>query len=138
MDLLCDGNLKSLFLHQVTYLFLRPCCRYSVCLCLCLSVSLSLSLSVYQSGFPYVAVFLRKDPEWDEDEAGDGSEEGATAAGTASTASTADDSSNDTVAMNGDAVEGAVQQTYPEVITSLDEIHEVGTLAQVGTKHLDL
>lgn len=70
-------------------------------------------------------MFLRKEPDWSQTE----SEEGAGEGGEGSYEST------DGVAENPDGIiegsaENAVQQTFPEVITSLDEIHEVGTLAQ--------
>ena len=79
-----------------------------------------------QSGFPYVAVFLRKEPDWNQTAGTDG--DGATEAG--------EGAAGAAVVENEDGViegsnENAVQQTFPEVITSLDEIHEVGTLAQV-------
>lgn len=78
-----------------------------------------------QSGFPYVAVFLRKEPEWNQ------------AAGGSDDAAAAGEAGGGPVVENKDGViegsaENAVQQTFPEVITSLDEIHEVGTLAQVS------
>lgn len=79
-----------------------------------------------QSGFPYVAVFLRKEPEWNQAAAASDGAAGATgeAGGGAPAAK------NKEGVTEGSA-ENAVQQTFPEVITSLDEIHEVGTLAQV-------
>lgn len=59
-----------------------------------------------QGGRPYVAVFLRKERDWaaeGETEGGDGAE----------------------------ARQETMQLAFPEVITSLDEIYHVGTLAQV-------
>lgn len=80
---------------------------------------------VVQSGFPYVAVFLRKEPEWST-----GGGDGGGGGGASSTANDGGGIENAEGIIEGVA-EGAVQQTYPEVITSLDEVHEVGTLAQV-------
>lgn len=80
-----------------------------------------------QSGFPYVAVFLRKEPEWNQ--AADGT--AAEAAGAAGKGGESPVVENKDGVIEGSA-ENAVQQTFPEVITSIDEIHEVGTLAQVS------
>eukprot|EP00903_Cladosiphon_okamuranus_P015213 g14061.t1 len=80
-----------------------------------------------RSGFPYVAVFLRKEPEWNQTAgASDGT---AAAAGEAGEAPP--EGANEEGVVEGSG-ENAVQQTFPEVISSLDEIHEVGTLAQVA------
>lgn len=94
---------------------------------------MNLSWGTAQSGSPYVAVFLRKEPEWNQAAGSDGEAVAAPGAG-GGEATTPDDAS--AAGENKDGVidgttENAVQQTYPEVITSLDEIHEVGTLAQV-------
>eukprot|EP00752_Nemacystus_decipiens_P005164 g4687.t1 len=78
-----------------------------------------------RSGLPYVAVFLRKEPEWNQ-AAGGSDAEGAEGEGGGAPAV-----ENKEGVVEGSA-ENAVQQTFPEVITSLDEIHEVGTLAQVA------
>lgn len=83
-----------------------------------------------QGRFPYVAVFLRKDAEGF-GEPGTAGEEGENRGGADSDAIGRDD-----VTPNKDGViEGsppnALQQTFPEVISNLDEIHHVGTLAQV-------
>lgn len=88
-----------------------------------------------QSGSPYVAVFLRKEPGWNQAAGSDGEEAAAGEGGGGGAAATPGD--NISNGENKDGViegtpENAVQQTYPEVITSLDEIHEVGTLAQVS------
>lgn len=72
-----------------------------------------------------MAVFLRKEPEWNQ-----GGSEGGSGGGGGSGAQTDGAVENAEGVIEGGA-ENAVQQTYPEVITSLDEIHEVGTLAQV-------
>lgn len=74
-----------------------------------------------------MAVFLRKEPEWNQGGSGGGSGGGGDGGSDAQT---------DGAAENAEGViergaESAVQHTYPEVIASLDEIHEVGTLAQV-------
>lgn len=82
-----------------------------------------------QNGFPYVAVFLRKEPEWSTG-GGDGGGGGGGGGEASSTANGEGGIENAEGVIEGVA-EGAVQQTYPEVITSLDEVHEVGTLAQV-------
>ena len=70
-----------------------------------------------------MAVFLRKEPEWNQAAGGPD----AAAAGEGGGAPAVE---NKEGVIEGSA-ENAVQQTFPEVITSLDEIHEVGTLAQV-------
>lgn len=77
-----------------------------------------------------MAVFLRKEPEWNQPAGGPDSAAGAEAvAGEAGGGPAAENKGG---VMEGSAAENAVQQTFPEVITSLDEIHEVGTLAQVS------
>ncbi|CAN0415266.1 unnamed protein product, partial [Ectocarpus sp. 8 AP-2014] len=84
-----------------------------------------------RSGFPYVAVFLRKEPEWNQGAEADSEASGETAAaGPPDDASTAVGDNKDGVVEG--AAENAVQQTFPEVITSIDEIHGVGTLAQAS------
>lgn len=80
-----------------------------------------------------MAVFLRKEPGWNQAPGSDGEESAAGEGGGAAATAPGENISN---GENKDGVvegtpENAVQQTYPEVITSLDEIHEVGTLAQV-------
>lgn len=81
-----------------------------------------------------MAVFLRKEPEWNqgESEGGRGGDDGSggNSAGGADGAQT-DGAVDNSEGVTEGGVENSVQQTYPEVITSLDEIHEVGTLAQV-------
>ena len=77
---------------------------------------------------------MRKEPEWNQGgseggSSGDGSGGGGGGGG-------GNGAQTDGAAENAEGVieggaENAVQQTYPEVITSVDEIHEVGTLAQV-------
>ncbi|CAB1117057.1 unnamed protein product [Ectocarpus sp. CCAP 1310/34] len=84
-----------------------------------------------RSGFPYVAVFLRKESEWNQGAEADSEASGETAAaGPPEDASTAAGDNKDDVVEG--AAENAVQQTFPEVITSIDEIHAVGTLAQAN------
>lgn len=90
-------------------------------------------LAAAQSGFPYVAVFLRKEPEWNQGAEADGEASGeaaAAATGPSGDASTTLEDNKDGVVEG--AAENAVQQTFPEVITSIDEIHGVGTLAQAS------
>lgn len=83
-----------------------------------------------QSGFPYVAVFLRKDPEWNQ---AAGESDGTTAAAAAGKGGGAPAAEEGREGVDeGPTAEKAVQQSFPEVITSLDEVHEVGTLAQVS------
>lgn len=87
-----------------------------------------------QGRFPYVAVFLRKDAEGF-GESGTEGEEGKISGG-AEVGADSDAGGRDDVTPNKDGViEGsppnALQQTFPEVISNLDEIHHVGTLAQV-------
>lgn len=77
-----------------------------------------------------MAVFLRREPEWNQD--GPGGRSGGEKNGASSTGGTEGGTlENAEGVIEGVSPEHAVQQTYPEVITSLDEIHEVGTLAQV-------
>ncbi|CAM9800412.1 unnamed protein product [Laminaria digitata] len=88
-----------------------------------------------QGGFPYVAVFLRKEPEWNQGRSEGGS--GGGSGGSGGGGGGGNGAQTDGAVENAEGVieggvENAVQQTYPEVITSLDEIHEVGTLAQVA------
>lgn len=66
-----------------------------------------------QGGRPYVAVFLRKERDW--------AAEGETQGG--------DDA---------EARQETMQLAFPEVITSLDDIYHVGTLAQVRLDSLVL
>ncbi|CAN0180341.1 unnamed protein product [Ascophyllum nodosum] len=84
-----------------------------------------------QGRFPYVAVFLRKDPNVGGSRAEEESGRGAGAD------STINNTGKDDVTPNADGViegspQNALQQSFPEVISSLDEIHGVGTLAQVA------
>lgn len=102
-------------------------CSHPPLLCVSINAPFFNTDSWAQSGFPYVAVFLRKEPEWSQ---ASGSESDAGAGGGAS-------GDGSVVQENKDGIiegttENSVQQTYPEVITSLDEIHEVGTLAQAS------
>ena len=73
-----------------------------------------------------MAVFLRKEPEWNQG----GSEGGSGGGGGGNGAQTDGAVENAEGVIEGGA-DSTVRHTYPEVITSLDEIHEVGTLAQV-------
>lgn len=74
-----------------------------------------------------MAVFLRKEADWNQ-AAGESDDAAAAAAGEGGGETPVVENKEGVI--EGSA-EDAVQQTFPEVITSLDEIHAVGTLAQV-------